>query len=62
MRFALGAAAGIFVVALLVLILLALVKEGLTLGTLVLIVPSAVIAVLLAIGIGGALFGPRGKR
>jgi|GEM_PF-6116211 len=62
MRLLVGIAAALFVIVLLVLILLALIKEGLTLGTLVLVVPSIVIALLLAVGIGGALFRPRDRE
>ena len=61
MRTAVVLAASALSLALVVLVLLALIKEGVTLGTLILVVPSVAIVILLLVGIGGAFFGPRGR-
>jgi hypothetical protein len=45
----------LFVSALAVLIVLALLSEGVTLGSLVLVVPSLFVLIILGVGIGGAL-------
>ncbi|HLI31426.1 MAG TPA: hypothetical protein VKU89_01625 [Solirubrobacteraceae bacterium] len=45
----------LFVTALAVLIVLAVLSEGITIGSLVLVVPSIFVLIVLGVGIGGAL-------
>jgi len=61
-RLALALSTLLFLVALAAFSLLALVREGVTLGTLVLVIPSLFFVIVLGVGIGGALKrGPRDR-